>query len=72
MKYCAHLDAHDALLLLCHSFAIPKLCTLLFPLRELGGGVPLGTVDDEVGVVVMWWGWLRCGGRVGDKVGWPF
>ena len=52
--------------MLCYCFVTylqyPSCAPLLFPLRELVGRVPLGTVDDEVGmvgdevgVVVMWW-----------------
>ena len=53
-------------MMLCYCFVThlqyPSCAPLLFPLRELGGGVLLGMVDDEVGmvgdevgVVVMWW-----------------
>ena len=53
-------------MMLCYCFVThlqyPSCAPLLFPLRELGGGVLLGMVDDEmgvvgdeVGVVVLWW-----------------
>ena len=49
-------------MMLCYCFVshlqYPSCAPLLFPLRELGGGVLLGMVDDEmrmVGDEVEWW-----------------